>query len=193
MNRVIWSRSSEKEGNKMQAKSSLPKKGRLENIDIVRVMLIKDSDSPYKTQRVTKPADVVNVAKNFLAGQDREVFITINIDNFNHINSIHVVSVGTLDTTIIHQREVFKSAILSNAKSIILAHNHPSGNSNPSDNDKQITCTLFGCGDVLGIKVLDHIIIGDGEYSHCMKFNGKDKKEIHWLTDKIIDEQGEAS
>ena len=177
----------------MQAESPLPKKTRLENIDIVRVMLLKDSKSPYRTQRVTKSADVVNVAKNFLAGQDREVFITINIDNSNRINSIHVVSVGTLDATIIHPREVFKSAILSNAHSIILAHNHPSGNPNPSDNDNQITCKLFGCGDVLGIEVLDHIIIGDGEYSHCMKFKGKDKKEIHWLTDKIIDEQGEAS
>jgi DNA repair protein RadC len=193
MNREIWSRSSEKEGNKMQAKSSLPKKMRLENIDIVRVMLIKDSGNPYKTQRVRRSADVVNVAKNFLAGQDREVFITINIDNSSHINSIHVVSMGTLDATIIHPREVFKSAILSNAKSIILAHNHPSGNPNPSDDDNRITCKLFECGDMLGIEVLDHVIIGDGEYSHCMKFGGKDEKKIHWLTDKIIDEQGEES
>jgi DNA repair protein RadC len=128
----------------------------------------------------------MKIAKDFLTGQDREIFITINIDNSKQINSINVVSMGTLNNTIIHPREIFKSAILSNADSIILAHNHPSGNPEPSYEDSQITCRLFECGDLLDIKVLDHIILGDGKYSHCIKFENGKKKEICWATDEIL-------
>jgi DNA repair protein RadC len=174
----------------METKELL-KKRKLENIDIVRVLLVKDSGNPYRKQLVKKSEDVVSVAKKFLAGEDREVFIAINLDNSNRINSINIVSIGSLDATIIHPREVFKTAILSNARAVIIAHNHPSGNPMPSDEDSRITCQLFQCGDLLGIKVLDHIIMGDGQYSHCMVSEGKDKKkEIMWLTDKIKDDEG---
>jgi DNA repair protein RadC len=174
----------------MRPKDFLPKERKLENIDIVRVLLIKDSGSHYRKQPIRRPESAVSVAKNFLAGQDREVFITLNLDQSSKINSIHVVSIGSTGATIVQPREVFKTAILSNASSVILAHNHPSGNPAPSDDDNQITCKLFQCGDELGIEVLDHIIIGDGEYSHCMKTQKTDKKkEIVWLTDKFKDDQ----
>jgi DNA repair protein RadC len=173
----------------MQAKDSLQKKREIKNVDIVRVLLIKDPDSHYRRQSLEKTEDVVSLAKKFLEGEDREVFITINIDQSSKINSIHVVAIGSLNTSIIQPREVFKTAILSNASKIILAHNHPSGNPNPSDDDSKLTCQIFQCGDLLGIEVLDHIIIGDGKYSHCMKFGEKGKKEIMWLTDKIKNDQ----
>ncbi len=170
----------------MQSEISSPKEKKLENLDIVKVMLVRDSDSHYREQPMIKPKDAVSVAKKFLAGEDREVFIIINLDHSLRVNSIHVVSIGSADMTLVHPREVFKAAILSNASRVILAHNHPSGNPEPSDDDNQITCRLFQCGDLLGIEVLDHIIIGDGRYSHCMKISGKDKKKkIVWLKDKI--------
>jgi DNA repair protein RadC len=184
--REIWSRSSEKEGNDMQVETPLSEERKLENLDIVKVLLVRDSGSSYRKQPVAKSEDVVSVAKKFLAGEDREVFITINLDQSLKINSIHVVSIGSLNMALIHPREVFKAAILSNASRVILAHNHPSGNPEPSDDDNRITCQLFQCGDLLGIEVMDHIIIGDGEYSHCMKISKKDKnKEIVWLKGKI--------
>ena len=74
------------------------------------------------------------------------------------------MSIGSVSETIVHPREVLKAAILSNAASIIVAHNHPSGNSKPSLEDKNITTRLVRSDEILGIGVLDHLIIGDGQY-----------------------------
>ena len=190
MKRETESRSSEEEEDNMKAETFLVKERRLENVDIVRVLLVKDSDSNYRKLPVKRSDDAVSAANKFLAGEDREVFIVINLDRSLKINSIHVVAIGSMAAAIIHPREVFKTAILSNTSSIVLAHNHPSGNPAPSDEDKRITEQLFECGDLLGIKVEDHIIIGDDEYSHCERiaWNGK-KGKIAWLTDKIKHDQ----
>lgn len=162
-----------------------------ESIDIVKVMLVRDANSPYRTRSIQNSKQLVSIAKNFLADQDREVFIVFNLDESLKINSIHVVAVGSTSANIIHPREVFKTAILSNASRIILAHNHPSGNPTPSGNDEEITCELFGIGDFLRIKVLDHIIIGDSEYSCCEVFEEKDgKKKIYWKTKSFEDDVG---
>jgi DNA repair protein RadC len=161
--REIKSRSSEKEENDIQAEISSLKKSRLEDIDIVRVLLVKDPSNHYRKQPLQGSQNIVSVAKNFLAGEDREVFIAVNLDQTLKINSIHVVSIGTVNMSLVHPREVFKTAILSNASHIVLAHNHPSGNPEPSDEDIRMTSRLFQCGELLGIKVVDHIIIGDSE------------------------------
>jgi DNA repair protein RadC len=76
----------------------------------------------------------------------------------------HEVSRGTLDATLVHPREVFKAALLSNAASIILTHNHPSGDPTPSPDDHQLTRRLVDAGRLIGVEVLDHIIVGDGRY-----------------------------
>lgn len=136
----------------------------LKNIEIVKVMLVKDIGNAYRVKEIKKQETAASVVKEFLAGEDREVFITINLDNSDRINSINIVSIGSLNAAIIHPREVFKASILSNANAIILAHNHPSGNPDPSKEDIEITQRLFECGKLLGIKILDHIIIGDEEY-----------------------------
>jgi DNA repair protein RadC len=75
-----------------------------------------------------------------------------------------MVSVGSLNQSIVHPREVFKTACLSNAAALILIHQHPSGDSTPSSEDISITRRLKEAGEIMGIKVLDHIIVGDGEY-----------------------------
>jgi len=81
------------------------------------------------------------------------------LDGKNRITTIHVVSEGSLNQSIVHPRETFKSAILANAAAVILAHNHPSGDTTPSREDREITRRLREAGDILGIKVLDHVIV----------------------------------
>lgn len=167
----------------MLGENSSFKKDSQKSIDIVKVMLIKDANSPFRIKGLKRPDDAASVARKFLANEDREMFIVINLDSSKKINSIHVVAVGTVNAAIIHPREVFKAAILSNASDIILAHNHPSGNPEPSGEDTQITSMLIESGRLLGIKVLDHIIVGDGKYSSLSKSGQEnDKKETFWIT-----------
>lgn len=137
----------------------------LHGVDIVKVMLVKDSGSPFRTKGIRSSHDVASIARDFLAGQDREVFVTLNLDCSKKINSIHIVAIGSASAAIIEPREVFKTAILSNASFIIMAHNHPSGNPEPSPDDIKMTRQLFECGKLLGVGVLDHIIVGDEKYT----------------------------
>lgn len=96
---------------------------------------------------------------------DREQFIIACLNTKNEPTNILVVSVGTLNKAIVHPREVFKTAILSNAASIMAFHNHPSGDTTLSDQDIQLTHRLIEAGELLGIKLLDHLIIGDGSFT----------------------------
>ena len=95
---------------------------------------------------------------------DREEFVVLLLDAKNKQLGFHVVSVGSLTSSIVHPREVYKAAILGNAAAIICLHNHPSGDPTPSAEDVAITNRLRQVGDILGIKVLDHVVIGDGQY-----------------------------
>jgi DNA repair protein RadC len=156
----------------------------LKNIEIVKVRLVKDISNAYRIKQINKQETAASVAKEFLANEDREVFIAINLDGSMRINSINIVSVGCLDHTVVHPREVFKTTILSNASDVIIAHNHPSGNPDPSEHDIEITRRLFECGKLLDIKVLDHIIIGDDEYT-SVRLEGSD---IIWERKKFKDE-----
>ena len=101
-----------------------------------------------------------------MADYDREVFCILNLSSDNKVINMNVVSVGTLNSAEIGVREVFKSSILSNAASIIAVHNHPSGNLNPSKCDKFTTQRLREAGELMGIELLDHVIVGDkdGKY-----------------------------
>ncbi len=145
----------------------------LKNVDFVRCLLVRDTSNEYRRQHIKGQGNAALVARQFLAGEDREVFITINLDSGHKINSINIVSIGTVDMSIVHAREVFKSAILSNASAIILAHNHPSGNSKPSEQDIATTQRLFESGKLLGINVLDHVVIGEDEYTSITIQGGK--------------------
>jgi DNA repair protein RadC len=95
---------------------------------------------------------------------DREEFLVVLLDAKNKLLGFHVVSVGSLTSSLVHPREVFKAAILSNAAAIILLHNHPSGDPLPLAEDLSITTRLCQTGEVIGIKVLDHVVIGEGRY-----------------------------
>lgn len=96
---------------------------------------------------------------------DRERFSVVLLDGKNRVLGIHIVSVGSLTAALVHPREVFKAAILANAASVILVHNHPSGDPEPSAEDRALTARLRQAGELLGITVLDHVVIGDGSYT----------------------------
>jgi DNA repair protein RadC len=134
------------------------------HINIVSVKLVRERNAIYGTKTITGPQDLASTVKRFLADTDREVFLTVNFSTANTINSIHIVSIGSLDRAIVHPREVFKAAILSNASSIALVHSHPSGSLNPSLEDIDITRKLVQCGEILNIKVIDHIIVADDQH-----------------------------
>ena len=133
-------------------------------IDIVSLKMIKESSVLYANRRISKPNEIVDLLKIFLEDCDREKLIVCCLNTKNEPTSISVVSVGSLNTSIVHPREVFKTAVMSNSASIILAHNHPSSDVTPSKEDIDITERIKQGGNILGIKLLDHLILGDGKY-----------------------------
>ena len=131
-------------------------------VQIVSVKLCREGSIAYGPRFINNPADVAMLVTPFLADSDREQIIAVCVDTKHQPTAIHTVSVGTLNTSMVHCRETFKAAILSNSAAIILAHNHPSGLPEPSDEDQTITKHLVEAGRLLGIDVLDHIIVGAG-------------------------------
>ena len=130
-------------------------------INIVSIKMVKESSFLYQTRQILSPKDAYEMIKEQLEGLDREQFIIACLNTKNEPTNITVVSVGSLNKAIVHPREVFKTAILSNAASIMAFHNHPSGETTPSQHDIQLTNRLYEAGELLGIKLLDHLIIGD--------------------------------
>ncbi len=119
-----------------------------------------------KITKISSSEDIYNYLKNELADKKNEYFYAILLDTKNVIISKEVISIGILDASLVHPREAFKPAVKKSAKSIIFVHNHPSGDFSPSNDDFKTTQRLVEAGDILDIKVLDHIIIGkDGYYS----------------------------
>ena len=134
-------------------------------INIVSIKMVKESSFLYQTRTISSPKDAYEMIKEQLEGLDREQFIIACLNTKNEPTNISVVSVGTLNKAIVHPREVFKTAILSNAASIMAFHNHPSGDTEPSQQDIQLTNRLYEAGELLGIKLLDHLVIGDGTFT----------------------------
>jgi DNA repair protein RadC len=101
---------------------------------------------------------------NFLKYETKEHFLALHLDSKNRILCLDKVSSGSLNASIVHPREVFKTALLSSAAAILFIHNHPSGNPEPSREDLELTTRLQDGAKLLGIRVLDHIIIGEDRY-----------------------------
>ena len=132
-------------------------------ISIVSIKQVRESSKLYDVEKkITYPIDAANVINAVfnLANEDKEKFGILVLDTKNKVNAAHIVSMGSLDSTLVHPREVFKLAILNNAASIICFHNHPSGDPGPSEEDINVTKRLERAGKILGIQIVDHIIIG---------------------------------
>jgi len=126
---------------------------------IFRVQLVRENRSERMT--LDGPVDAARILCSYLENEDREHFVSMMLDVKNRVIGIHTVSIGNLNAAIVSPREVFKAAILANAASIIVAHNHPSGDVTPSPEDIQVTKTLQQAGKLLDIEVLDHVIVGE--------------------------------
>ena len=133
-------------------------------VDIVSIKMVKEGSTKYENRKIETPFDAYVLLKNFLEDSDREKLLVVCLDTKNQPINICTVSVGTLNSSLVHPREVFKTAILSNSNQIMLAHNHPSGISAPSNEDKAMTSRIKDAGVILGIELIDHIIIGSNEY-----------------------------
>jgi DNA repair protein RadC len=110
-------------------------------------------------QAVRNPEDVVAIVGAKLRREQREHFLVLLLNARHEVISKETVSIGSLNASIVHPREVFKPAVLGSAATIVLVHNHPSGDPEPSDEDLAITKRLGEAGELLGIAVLDHVIV----------------------------------
>lgn len=132
---------------------------------------IAQKNMEKKITKIKNSEDIYQYLKNEIQDKKNECFYAILLDTKNVIISKEVISKGTLDASLVHPREAFKAAIKKSAKSIIFVHNHPSGDVNPSKHDFLTTRNLVDAGNILDIKVLDHIIIGDNDYYSFKKEN----------------------
>ncbi|MDD3223208.1 MAG: JAB domain-containing protein [Clostridium sp.] len=133
-------------------------------VNIVSIKMVREATMLYNIRTINTPKDAVELGRRFLEDSDREQLLVCCLDTKNHPIAINVVSVGSLNSSIVHPREVFKPAILSNADSIIIFHNHPSGDPVPSKEDINVTKRLKESGKIIGIEAIDHIIIGDNSF-----------------------------
>ncbi len=112
---------------------------------------------------VRRPEDLHLLLRDSFRGLDRERFLALYLDTRHRVRAVETVSVGSLNASLVHPREVFKTAIGMSAAALIVAHNHPSGCPQPSGDDLELTARLAGCGELLGIALLDHLVVGDVE------------------------------
>ncbi len=134
------------------------------NVPRYKVQLVKESSTSIACASFSNPAEVAAFLAPEMACMDREQFMVLLLNTKNRIIGTNVVSIGSLNASIVHPREVFRPAILAPCAAVILAHNHPSGDPSPSMEDMELTKRLDEAGKILGIKVLDHVVIGETSY-----------------------------
>ena len=125
-----------------------------------RVTLLP-TQKPY---RVASPSDAASYFMKKLRFENHERFLVMLLNTKSHVIRVLQIAEGSLSSAVVHPREVFAPAIIHHAASIIVAHNHPTGDPHPSSEDKQLTKTLKNTGEIFGVPLQDHIVIGDGWY-----------------------------
>ena len=128
----------------------------------VRVSLVREqAERPYPLRHA---GDVVGLLRAFLGDDPRERFCAVYLDSRHRPIAVHDAHVGTCDSSPVHPREVFGPAVALAATALVVAHNHPSGDPTPSEQDRAVTERLRQAGELLGIGLLDHVVIGDRRY-----------------------------
>lgn len=122
--------------------------------------IISERKARY-TARIRRPEDTLQVLDRY-RGSKQESFICVSLNGAHEVIAVRIVTIGLVNRTIVHPREVFADPIVDRAAAIIIAHNHPSGNIEPSSEDDELTRRLSEAGGILGIDVLDHIVLGKG-------------------------------
>lgn len=141
-------------------------------LEVVSVRLVRDAPV-YSDRKIAKPEDALAVVGEFLCEMDREMVCIINLKTDGTPINCNFVSMGAVNQAMAEPREIFKSAILSNAASIIMVHNHPSGNLEPSQNDTMITDRILKLSHWMGIPLIDHVIVG-GDNTRYFSFKEKE-------------------
>jgi DNA repair protein RadC len=118
--------------------------------------------------RVRTPEDVLPVVRHF-ADRPQEHFLCISLNGAYEVNAVRIVSIGLVNRTIVHPREVFAEPLKDRAAAVVVAHNHPSGNTEPSAEDREITERLASAGRILGVQLLDHVIFSLDRYYSCLE------------------------
>ncbi len=136
------------------------------NLPLYTTQLVRETSFPFCERiQVSAPADVAPILQEYFRLKDREEMVLVLLDTANTIFGLSLVSVGGLSASIVEPRQVFKVAILANAAAVILAHNHPSMNPEPSREDIRITRQLVEAGKLMGVPVHDHLIIAGATYT----------------------------
>jgi len=131
-------------------------------IPVYRIELVRDGSQLVPSKQIASPRDAHDVLRPYIGGNaDRERLVVLTLDTKNKAIGINTVSVGDLNSTIATPREVFKLAVVQNAFGLIVVHNHPSGNVEPSEEDLAVSRRLDAAGKILGIEVIDHMILGE--------------------------------
>lgn len=141
-------------------------------LEIVSIKQVITEVEVLESMTVRSPEDAARIAAAFIGDEDREVFFVMCLNTKNRVVAVHRCHVGGLNASIVMPREVFKSAILNNSASIIVAHQHPSQDTTASREDIDVTKRLVECGKILGIEVLDHVIVNEKASFFSMKENG---------------------
>ncbi len=149
-------------------------------LDVVSVRLVRDSPI-FSEQKITNPENAIAVVGTVLCEMDREVVCVINLKADGTPINCHIASMGAINQAIVEPRELFKSAILSNAASMIMVHNHPSGNLEPSKDDTIITDRILKLSGLLGIPLVDHVIVG-GDNTKYFSFKEKELLKMPQIT-----------
>lgn len=134
-------------------------------VPLFRLQVVKEPHSPlYGGTKISESRDVRNLLDAHFEGRPQEEFVVVFLDAKHRPTGYQVVSVGSLTLSIVHPREVFKAAVCMNAAAVICAHNHPSGDPTPSQEDRALTKRLVESGELLGIRVLDHVVLGEDRH-----------------------------
>lgn len=128
------------------------------------VQLVCEGVSPFARRNLGSAADVYDAFRDLCGSADREHFWSIALDNKHRIVGVEEAARGSLTCTVVHPREVYKALIVINAAAAIFVHNHPSGDPTPSREDIDITRRLRDVGELIGIRILDHLVIGHDRY-----------------------------
>lgn len=156
----------EKNFNEIRDKIDLLEITDLQKLKLEALFNFADRTNRAKVEkiRISSPDDAAMLMMEEMRYLQKEYFKILLLDTKNNVKKISEISVGSLNSSIVHPREVFKEAVINSCSSIILVHNHPSGEAQPSHEDIVLTNRLDECGKLIGIKVLDHVVIGDGVY-----------------------------
>jgi DNA repair protein RadC len=155
------------------ASATIAQLGQVKGVGPVKAVEIKaaielgkrlHAHSPETRPTIRSPADVANLLMSELRHESREHLKAILLDTKNQVLRIVTVSVGSLNESIVHPRELFHQAIRHSAANLIVVHNHPSGDPTPSPEDVAVTRRLWDAGQILGIELLDHVVLGDGRW-----------------------------